>query len=94
MSLWLIGFNFNVLASYDDGKNAVITGDFGQGKYLLSGVHFELCADVYERYAVQEANERLSYLIKSLTARVHLSYLSTVEYNAIDVWIHIIETLG
>ena len=48
--------DFNVLASYDDGKNAVITGDFGQGKYLLSGVHFELCADVYERYAVKEAS--------------------------------------
>ena len=48
--------DFNVLASYNDGKNAVITGDFGQGKYLLSGVHFELCADVYERYAVKEAS--------------------------------------
>ena len=48
--------DFNVLASYDDGKNAVATGDFGQGKYLLSGVHFELCTDVYERYAVKEAS--------------------------------------
>lgn len=48
--------DFNVLATYDDGKNAVITGDFGQGKYLLSGVHFELCADVYEEYAVKEAS--------------------------------------
>lgn len=56
------GFNadnnvdFNVLATYDDGKNAVISGNFGKGKYLLSGVHFELCTDVYERYAVKEAS--------------------------------------
>ena len=49
--------NFNVVATYIDGKNAVVSGDFGHGKYLLSGVHFELCPDIYERYAVEEASK-------------------------------------
>ncbi|MGM8884445.1 BPL-N domain-containing protein [Psychrobacter sp. 1U2] len=47
---------FNVVATYDNGKNAIVSGNFGQGKYLLSGVHFELSAEVYERYAVKEAS--------------------------------------
>ncbi len=46
---------FNVVATYHDGKNAVISGDFGLGKYLLSGVHFELFPSVYESYAVAAA---------------------------------------
>ncbi len=47
---------FRVVATYSDGNNAVISGDVGQGKYLLSGVHFELCPDVYKRYAVEQAS--------------------------------------
>ncbi|MGE6360333.1 BPL-N domain-containing protein [Psychrobacter glacincola] len=48
---------FNTLATYSNGKNAVITGGFGQGQYLLSGVHFELCPEIYEQYAVAQADE-------------------------------------
>lgn len=48
---------FKVVAAYSNGKNAVISGNFGQGQYLLSGVHFELCPSVYERYAIAQADE-------------------------------------
>ena len=48
--------DFKVVATYSDGKNAVVSGNFGKGQYLLSGVHFELCADVYKRYAVAQAD--------------------------------------
>lgn len=48
---------FKVIATYSNGKNAVISGNFGQGQYLLSGVHFELCPRVYEQYAVAKASE-------------------------------------
>ncbi len=40
-----------------NGKNAVISGDFGQGQYLLSGVHFELCPSIYNQYVVAQADE-------------------------------------
>lgn len=48
---------FKVLATYSDGKNAIVSGDFGRGKYLLSGVHFELGASVYKQYAIAKASE-------------------------------------
>ena len=48
---------FNVVATYHDGKNAVVSGNFGKGQYLLSGVHFELCPRVYEEYAIAKASE-------------------------------------
>ena len=48
--------DFKVIATYSDGKNAVVSGNFGQGQYLLSGVHFELCPNVYEQYAVAQAD--------------------------------------
>lgn len=49
--------DFNVVAKYSNGKNAVVSGNFGQGQYLLSGVHFELCPTIYEQYAVAQADE-------------------------------------
>ena len=49
--------DFNVVATYSNGKNAVVSGNFGQGQYLLSGVHFELCPRVYEQYAIAKASE-------------------------------------
>ena len=47
--------SFDVLATYSDGTTAVVTGEMGKGKYLLSGVHFELCADRYYEYVVAQA---------------------------------------
>ncbi len=47
---------FNIVATYNNGKNAVVSGNFGQGKYLLSGVHFELCPSMYQQYAVAKAD--------------------------------------
>lgn len=69
---------FKVVATYSDGKNAVVSGNFGKGKYLLSGVHFELCADVYESYAVESANE--SDMEKEQTL---LSAVSHKDYGAL-----------
>lgn len=37
------------VASYHNGKSAAVYGAFGKGSYFLSGVHFELCATVYEK---------------------------------------------
>ncbi|WP_367110038.1 BPL-N domain-containing protein [uncultured Psychrobacter sp.] len=48
--------SFDIVATYIDGKNAVVSGDFGAGKYLLSGVHFELCPIIYEKYVVAQAS--------------------------------------
>lgn len=48
---------FNILATYSNGKNAVVSGHVGKGQYLLSGVHFELCPTIYEKYAVEQAKE-------------------------------------
>lgn len=47
--------SYDILARYSDGTNAVIAGEWGQGKYLLSGVHFELWADHYHEYVVAQA---------------------------------------
>lgn len=48
---------FNTLATYSDGKNAVVSGHVGKGQYLLSGVHFELCPTIYEKYVVEQARQ-------------------------------------
>ena len=49
--------NFNILATYSNGRIAVVSGDFGQGKYLLSGVHFELCPSIYEKCVINQASK-------------------------------------
>lgn len=48
---------FNTIATYSNGKNAVVSGHVGKGQYLLSGVHFELCPILYEQYAVKQAKK-------------------------------------
>ncbi|WP_201583571.1 BPL-N domain-containing protein [Psychrobacter jeotgali] len=48
---------FEALATYSNGHNAVVSGNIGEGKYLLSGVHFELCPIMYERYVVAQADD-------------------------------------
>lgn len=42
------------VATYETGEVAVVCGSFGRGKYLLSGVHFELCPKVYENIAMSD----------------------------------------
>ncbi len=62
--------DFNVIATYSTGKNAVISGYIGQGQYLLSGVHFELCPSIYEHYVVAKAKkiaiEKERYLLSAI----------------------------
>lgn len=59
--------DFEVVATYANGKNAVVSGSIGEGKYLLSGVHFELCPTVYKKYAIAQARhtdiEKERYLL-------------------------------
>lgn len=44
------------IARYDTDKAAAITGTLGLGQYLLTGVHFELCSDVYEKQVFTDDN--------------------------------------
>lgn len=48
---------FEPLAHYTDGNLAIVTGRFGQGYYLLSGVHFELQSEVYRQKVVNGCRE-------------------------------------
>lgn len=75
--------NFNVVATYNDGKNAVISGDFGQGKYLLSGVHFELCPTTYKKYAVIQASKTDIEKEQSLLAAINHESYGALVYNEI-----------
>lgn len=49
----------DTFAVYDNGEVAAVSGSFGRGAYFLSGVHFELCEDVYRRLAIAEASQAL-----------------------------------
>ena len=64
---------FNTLATYTNGKNAVVSGHVGKGQYLLSGVHFELCSTIYEKYAVEQAKEA--------DIEKEIQLLSTIRYE-------------
>lgn len=41
--------DYEAIAYYPDGELAIIGGRFGNGEYLLSGVHFELQAAIYQQ---------------------------------------------
>lgn len=43
---------FEALAHYADGNLAIVTGQFGKGHYVLSGVHFELQTEIYRQKVV------------------------------------------
>lgn len=75
---------FDTLATYSDGKNAVISGDFGRGQYLLSGVHFELCPEVYEQYALAQANATDIEKEKSLLSAISNKRYGALIYNQIE----------
>lgn len=44
--------SFEPVAYYADNSLAVLTGTFGQGNYLLSGIHFEFQAQTYQTQIV------------------------------------------
>lgn len=46
-----------VIARYPDQKPAIITGQFGKGQYILSGVHFELQPVTYQKYVLDKIND-------------------------------------
>lgn len=39
-----------VIARYTDNTPAIVKGKIGKGSYLISGVHFEIQAEVYRKY--------------------------------------------
>lgn len=51
-----------IVATYENGQVAAVAGACGLGKYLLTGVHFELCADVYKKhvFADEQSSQRLT----------------------------------
>lgn len=49
---------YRPLAYYPDGSLAMIEGNFGRGYYLLSGVHFELQAVIYQQKIVNCCEDR------------------------------------
>lgn len=50
--------NFNVIAKFENGKNAIITGKVGKGNYILSSVHFELQKECYEKIILKNSFEK------------------------------------
>ncbi len=51
-----------ILSTYDTGDAAIVCDYFGKGQYLLSGVHFELCAKVYQKLVIENTDK--NYLKK------------------------------
>lgn len=50
---------FEAIARYPDGELAMVAGSFGAGRYVLSGVHFELQAEAYQQIVqAAEASEQ------------------------------------
>lgn len=49
-----------IVATYENGDIAVVKGTYGNGQYLLSGVHFELCPIIYQHYLANELSDVLS----------------------------------
>lgn len=78
-----ISAGFEVLATYSDGKNAVITGDNGQGKYLLSGVHFELCPKIYQKLTVAKASQDNTHKEQLLLAAINNESYGSLIYDEI-----------
>lgn len=46
------GAEFDAIACYPDDTLAVVSGKFGKGNYVLSGIHFELQQGVYRQNVV------------------------------------------
>ncbi|MEN6670134.1 BPL-N domain-containing protein [Psychrobacter sp. B38] len=75
---------FNTLATYYNGKNAVVSGHVGKGQYLLSGVHFELCPIIYEKYAVAQAKASDLEKETQLLAAIRHEHYGVLIYKQIE----------
>ena len=74
---------YRPLAYYPDGSLAMIEGDLGQGYYLLSGVHFELQAVIYQQKIVNCCEDSET---KAREETIH-SYFD--ENYGFQVWQHL-----
>lgn len=79
---------FNTLATYTNGKNAVVSGHVGKGQYLLSGVHFELCSTIYEKYAVEQAKEADIEKEIQLLSTIRYKHYGALIYKKIECMIN------
>lgn len=50
--------NFEPLAFYPNKQLAMVAGNFGSGKYLLSGVHFELDGEIYQQMIFKQSLDK------------------------------------
>ena len=76
--------DFTTLATYSNGKNAVVSGHVGKGQYLLSGVHFELCPTIYEEYAVAQAKESDIEKEAQLLSSIRHAHYGSLIYKQIE----------
>ncbi len=75
---------FHTLATYSNGENAVVSGHFGNGQYLLSGVHFELCPIIYEKYAVTQAKQSDLERERQLLSMICYEHYGSLIYKEIE----------
>lgn len=71
---------YEPLAFYPNGELAVVSGKIGQGNYLLSGVHFELQAEAYQRYVLEKTTD-----LQQKCEEYQFSCLFQAEYGAL-IW--------
>lgn len=54
--------SYKIVGKFENGKSAMIQGNFGDGKYFLSSVHFELQKEPYEKIVMENApSDEISY---------------------------------
>lgn len=76
--------DFKVLATYSSGKNAIVSGCFEQGRYLLSGVHFELCPQVYAECSISHESSADREKERALLLAIDNDHYGSLVYQEIE----------
>lgn len=66
--------DYQIIARYSDQQPAIITGQFGQGHYFLSGVHFELEKSMYEEMVVNYAKHNITSKEQDISKQIDENY--------------------
>ncbi|MDO9781548.1 BPL-N domain-containing protein [Glaesserella parasuis] len=53
-----------VVDCYSANRPAIVCGSYGKGKFLLSGVHFELQPEIYEQYIIRDTLHLSEYILE------------------------------
>lgn len=75
---------FDAIAVYPEGEYAAVIGEVGKGAYLLSGVHFELCGESYQRHALMLAKTQDSTQEAKLLRTICAPNYATEIYQRIN----------